>query len=152
MIRISLTYIYNLATRIEPLGALAVQQMPYRSIQLPALMAQNAIQELYTNTFYAPHLRVSFASSQELFNRLQAMTGNPDQERTISHFEMFELKTSFDQYKITLLSELAVIHAYFVSQMGAYDSWSLLINGEYRAATSLSGSATTTISGRSPAL
>ena len=130
MIRISLSYIYNLATRIEPLGALTVQETPYRIIQLPALTAQNAIQELYTNTFYAPHLRVSYGWSQDLFNRLHSITSDPDLERMITHLEMLALKTSFEQYKVTLLSELAIIHAYFVSQKGAYDSWSLLINGE----------------------
>jgi hypothetical protein len=61
--------------------------------------------------------------------KLSLVSAEPS-DRVISHYEIFLLKQAFDQYKTVLLADLGILHAYFVSQKGGYDTWSLLMFGE----------------------
>ncbi|MES0139241.1 hypothetical protein NKJ88_30520 [Mesorhizobium sp. M0016] len=129
VIRITLSYIYNLAAALEPIGTIAPLETNKTDLYFPALIAHNAISELITSTMYAPHLRASYQYAQSLMVELAKVIKIPI-EGTVPQYEMFTLKQAYDQYKTVLLADLAILHAYFVSQKGGYDTWTLLMFGE----------------------
>lgn len=131
VIRISLPYIFTLASNLEPLGALPQRQTPYSELHWRLVAASNAITELTTGALYASHLRASYNLAQALLNCLAAHTGNPNQDRSLSSFDVYQIRNTYDQYKTALIAELGVVHSYFVVQKGGYDTWSLLMNGEH---------------------
>ncbi|MGN6465115.1 MAG: hypothetical protein ACTHLP_06475, partial [Rhizobiaceae bacterium] len=116
VIRISLSYIYKLAVALEPIGNFAAQETARGDVFFPALLAQNAVTELTTGTLYAPFLRTSFQSAQNLIAELSKITGQPVNDIPIPQYEMFLLKQAYDQYKTVLLADLETLHSYFVSQ------------------------------------
>ena len=129
MIWITLSYIYNLAAALEPVGNFAVEETDKVEIYVRSLIAQNAVKELVESTLYSPHLRASFQHAQTFIGQLSKLT-TPPIEGTVNQYDMFVLKQSYEQYKTVLLADLAILHSYFVSQKGAYDTWSLLMFGE----------------------
>ena len=130
MIRISQSYIFEVATTLEPLGTLPDADTPYSTVWLPFLAAQGELERLYSQTLYAPYLRASAALAAELSRLIKAQTDNQDFQRTILRFQLWEIRNAYGKFKIALLAELAVLHSYFVTQKGGFDTVSLLAFGE----------------------
>jgi hypothetical protein len=130
MIRVSLSYIFELGTRIDPLGSLPDKDTPWQDIWLTVYQAQTALEELYGQTPYAPHLLSSAGLANELSNLIRTEVSNSDQTRTLHRFTLWSVRDLYSKFKIVLLADLGVLHSYFVSQKGGFDTISLLAYGE----------------------
>jgi len=83
MIRISLSYIFETANKLEALGQLPDEDMPWSEVWLTFLSAQSSLEGLYIYTPYAPFLRSSATAANELLTSITTETSNPDHQRTI---------------------------------------------------------------------
>jgi hypothetical protein len=130
MIRISLPYIYGLATELEPLSSLPDDKTPIRDVMFTLLIAENAINTLATATIYVSYLRTSYELSHKLLSAIKRATERHETESEIGRHELWDIKITFNQYKIALLAELGSFNVYFVTQKGGFDMFSLLGAGE----------------------
>jgi hypothetical protein len=129
MIRISLPYMFELSEQLEELNRLPTQEVVYNEISFQMLMAQWNL-ETFTNSIYRPYLRTSYQLSQQLLTNIRTQTGNPDRERKVQPYELYGIKNTYQQYKTALLAELGAFNAYFVTQHGGFDMYTLLQSGE----------------------
>lgn len=131
LIRISLPYIFNLATNLEPLSKLPdARSAPYSEVMVPILIAHNALSGLVSGNIFSPYLRSSWVLSQQLIESLKLEIDDKDYDREIDQWRSWKIKNNFEQYKIALLAELGALDSYFVTQKGGYDNVSLLAFGE----------------------
>src|SRR5262249_17845940 len=128
---ISLPYIYNLASQVEPLATLPSQQATrYGDIFVRLAIAESALVQL-TGSLYFPYLRSSFELSQQLLAAIRGQTTNSsDMDRQVGPYELWPIQNTYEQYKTALLAELGTFNSYFVTQKGALDMYSLLMSGE----------------------
>jgi hypothetical protein len=138
VIRISLSYVYNLAAKLEPLEQLPQSETPYGDIMLVLFEAKFALDNL-DNSLFKPYIRSSWQSFTSLKDSIEAQINHETFERKVSQYEIFTIKQLFQQFKITLLAELQIVNAYFVTQKGGYDTLSLLLWGENCFPAELSG-------------
>ena len=82
MIRISLSYVYNLAAQLEPLEKLPDKDTPWGDLWFSVFMAQTALENLY-QSLYGPHLRSSSGLANELNDQLKLQTNNNDMQRVV---------------------------------------------------------------------
>jgi hypothetical protein len=129
MIRISLSYVYTLATQLEPLEKLPEKDAPYSDVWLPIIMAQSALENLY-RSIYGMHLRSSSIPANELNDHLKAQMADNDMNRVVNQFIFYQIKEAYRQFKIVLSADLSIANAYFVTQKGGFDISSLLASGE----------------------
>ncbi|CAO4195738.1 hypothetical protein [Methylorubrum extorquens] len=131
MIRISLTYIFQLAQQIEPLGSLQDEvDIPMRDIFMPLFMAETALEALLSNSVFATQLRSYFTLGHDLLSQIKKITSKIDSpDEPVASFQLYSVKRTYDQYKIALLAELGVMPSYFVMPKGGFDTNSLLENG-----------------------
>src|SRR5947209_3818159 len=120
MIRVSLSYIFELATRIDPVGSLPDQDTPWNDVWSTFYVAQSALQELYAQTPYAPHLRSSAQLADQLTRLISSEVSNADHARTIHQFTLWTIRDTYQKFKIVLLADLGILHSYFVSQKGGF--------------------------------
>jgi len=106
MIRISLPYIFTLADQLEPLAALPDQPTKYGDVFVRLSVAEYALSQLISG-LYSPYLRSSLDLSQHLLANLRAQTSNPDMDRQLGPYELLSIKSTYEQYKVALLAELA---------------------------------------------
>jgi hypothetical protein len=65
------------------LGSLPDKDTPWQDIWLTFYQAQTALEELYGQTPYAPHLLSSASLAIELSNLIRTEVSNSDQNRTL---------------------------------------------------------------------
>jgi hypothetical protein len=129
MIRISLSYVYNLAAQLEPLEKLPDKDTPYSDVWLPIVIAQGSLESVY-GSIYGPHLRSSAVVANELNEHLKHQMRDNDMKRVVNQYTLYQIKESFRQFKIVLSADLSIVNAYFVTQKGGFDIGSLLASGE----------------------
>ena len=131
MIRISLTYIFQLAQQIEPLGSLQDEvDVPMRDIFMPLFMAEKSLEALVSDSVFATQLRSSFTLGYDLLSQIKKITGRMDStDEPVASFQLYSIKRTYEQYKIALLAELGVMPSYFVMPKGGFDTNALLERG-----------------------
>jgi len=127
MIGISLPYIFNLASELEPLANLHAD-MPYLEALGTIYSAQQLIEGLYTNSVFSDTLRSSRPYADKLLKPLHEAILVENIDRNLTRAEVFTITHAYSQFKIALLAELEIVTAYFVSQKGGYNTVSLLEN------------------------
>lgn len=130
MIRISLPFLFRLANELEPLASLPDETVSYGNVFVALISAQEAIEGLMSGSVYAAYLRSSRELAEKLLYAIRQNTSSTDWEREISAYELWHIKNTYSQYKIALLSELGSLNSYFVTQKGAFDTFTLLFGGE----------------------
>lgn len=130
MLRISLPYIFNLATQLEPLASLPERETPYRDVFLPLFVTEGALNGLVQAGLYAAYLRSSQPLGQDFLNAIRNKTSKNDFDLMITEYDLWQIRNGYSQYKIVLLAELGSLDAYFVTQKGPFDSTVLLAYGE----------------------
>ncbi len=129
MIRISLSYIFNMCSRMDGLDGLPTLDTEVGEIFLPLISAQSAIEELY-NSLYGPYLKISYGYSRPLLASLKGVLEPFDVLKKIQSYQIIGLRQQYTQYKTALTGELTVMYSYFVTQKGGFDTASLLAYGE----------------------
>jgi hypothetical protein len=117
--------VYNATAKLEPLGHLPQVDTPYKEIMFTLLEAKFALENL-DNSLFKPYIRSSWSS----FSSLKQVLEVEIFDRNISQYDIFRIKQVFEQFRVTLLAELEIVNAYFVTQKGGYDTLSLLFWGE----------------------
>lgn len=130
MIRISLSYIFELSTRLEPLGRLPDVETGLAGIWVPLYVAQSQLDELYRQSPYVPQLRSSTAAANQLLSAIKVETDNLDLNRKIAAHVLINIRTLYGQFRTIFLADLGVTHSYFVTQKGGFDTISILAFGE----------------------
>lgn len=132
MVRISLSYLYQLAENLDPLSRLPDQaEVKLKDIFFQIITADHAINSLIVNSVFSASVRSSRQSAQDLLDALRFYpTDGFDIESIVDSYKIFHIKNAYEQYKVALLAELGVTPAFFVAQKGSHDTLSLLDNAE----------------------
>jgi hypothetical protein len=130
MIRISLPYIYKLATQLEPLATLPMHDTPYKEVWGWLFTSEQALREMHHGTLYAPYLRSSAPFAFDLLEKIQKLTSSDNLDRVVQGIDLWSISRSFEEYKTALLAELGSLNSYFITQKGSHDTYSLLMYGE----------------------
>jgi len=131
MIRISLPFVYQLASSLDPIEALPDQQTKYGEIWFKLYFAEQTVSSLISTSVYAPYLRSSQAMAQEFLQVLRNQTAQTfNADRLVEQYEFWLIKNTYNRYKIALMAELGVLASYFVTQKGGFDTATLLAFGE----------------------
>jgi hypothetical protein len=129
VIRISLSYIFNMCSRMDGLDRISTSDTEVGTVLIQLISAQTAIEELY-NSIYGPYLKVSYGYSRPLLASLKDILDPFDVSRKIHSYQVIGLQQQYTQYKTALTGELTVMDSYFVTQKGGFDTASLLAYGE----------------------
>lgn len=99
MIRMSLPYLLEFAEQLEPLGRLPDGGVPYSEVSYPLFMAQWALEGFTSGSIFRPYLRSSWQLSQQLLTNIRTQTTNSDQGRQLLPYELYGVKSTYQQYK-----------------------------------------------------
>ena len=85
--------------------------------------AQQKIEELYENSVYRQHLRVSPSKADELRKTLQELivTVYSDDEHKLTDIEAWKARQAGEHFRLVLLSELATLPTFLVTPKDNYD-------------------------------
>jgi len=125
VIKISLPYIYNLATELDPITKLQPDSKVF-DVMYPLVSAHLGINSLLNNSVFASTLRSCRESATTLQTNLQHIMGKANENTTLSNYDVGVLNQQLEQFKIALLAEIGVLPAYFVNQKGGFDTLTLL--------------------------
>lgn len=125
MIKISLPYVYKLATDMELLSKIKLGQNQTEYL-FNLLTAQISINTLLNNSVFAPTLRSCRESGGELLSTINKIIVEPDPNHVIGNYEMASLIQQYEQFKAALLAEIGILPSYFVTQKGGFDTLTLL--------------------------
>ena len=140
MIRISLPYVYTLATALESLGNLKAGVKLSEKI-LGLWTAEHTLRGLMEDSVFSQTLRSSRDLGNALLAALQTQTEKTDWDDELDMADVVSITHAYSQYKIALLAELGVFPSYFVTQKEGYDTLSLLEDGSKLFPSSLTGKA-----------
>ena len=125
MIRISLAYIYNFATWIEPLANVkAGEKVSDRWFDL--LVAQNAVEGLLNSSVFAREIRTSRTAANALITNIKSLTDISDPNKDIAGYQASGLQYALSNFKTIALAELETLNAHFVTQKRGYDTMALI--------------------------
>lgn len=131
MIRISLPYIFDIATKIEPLANLPTDRdAPYQEIFITLMVADNMLSELDSGNLYSPYLRSSRQLLRDLHSSIKKIINVDDFERVVDRYQIWTVTDNYRQFKVAFTSEIGSFNAFFVTQKGGFDTVSLLDFGE----------------------
>jgi hypothetical protein len=130
MIRISLAYIFDVSAKLEPLDKLPDTDTPWSALWLDFFLARSTLETLYTNSLFGPFMRSSVGLADQLNNLIKAELDNKNSNRTIDRSTISNVREAYRRFKIVLQADLSILHSYFVTQKGGFDTISLLAFGE----------------------
>jgi hypothetical protein len=131
MTPITLSYIFTLATQLEPLERLPDIPVMRSTVLLDIYVARNAVHMLYESSVYTGHLRSSYGDAQTLLAALDIYVQVTGPDRELAHFELFPIKDAYRRFKIALNAEMGVLNSFCVgAQKGGLDAHSLTKTGE----------------------
>jgi len=125
MIRISLSYVYNFATSVEPLVTIKPDAR-IGDIIFELIIAQGAIEQLLNQSVFSQSIRSSRSSGVALLEHTKNLLNSADQDRQINDWEIQRLGYLFNQFKTVLLAEMETLNANFVTQKRGYDTSTLM--------------------------
>lgn len=125
MIKISLPYVYKLATDMEALSKVKMGQRQAEYF-FDLLSVRISIDALLNNSVFASTLRSCRESGSELLSAIDKIIMEPDVNHVIDNHEIVNLVQKYEQFKTALLAEIGVLPSYFVTQKGGFDTLTLL--------------------------
>lgn len=132
VVPISLPYLFQLASELEPLQQLptARETVPFNEIFGTLYQAHHALSALLNTSVFSPYLRSSNQLGGDLYGALSAVvTRDGPMDRPVFSFTLWSITSAYEKYKVALLAELGVFPSYFVTQKGSHDTLSLLTRG-----------------------
>ena len=131
MVPISLPYLFQLASELEPLELLPTSEtVPFNQVFGRLYVARSALALLLNTSVFSTYLRSSNALGRELYDALSQITTNDGLlDRDVHGITLWAIKSAYEKYKVALLAELGVFPSYFVTQKGSHDTLSLLTQG-----------------------
>ena len=131
MLPISLPYVMHVRDQLEQLSTLPDVQVPRWPTVMSLLGASGSLRQLLNESIYTPYLRSSHRPGNELLFLLdQYLSGEHKDKEIFEEFEFWSIKEKYNEYRITLISELESLPTFFVTQKGGFDTTILLWNGE----------------------
>lgn len=129
LIRISLAYIYELASNLEPLTNID-KDATYSDAFVAMMSGQTALDGLLNGSIFSLDLRSCRDAGNKLLNELRKANGEMagDFQRKLAHYA-YSLPFMYRAFRTVLTAELGVAPAYFVTRPEAYDTLSLLDDG-----------------------
>ena len=129
MIRLSLSFFYNLGAVLRPIGGLA-GAAKVGQVWGPLTAAQNDLHDLLRTEWFQPAIQSSVAKGSDLMNALLAITNRTDFDSEVGHQQAFAVTNALATFETVLNSELVRADAYFVTRKGAYDSLILVTDAQ----------------------
>lgn len=131
MTPISLHYLFQLASELDPLERLPVgESVKFGDIFGTVFVAHQALEALLNTSVFSRYLRSCQQLGSDLYGRLNKEVRDEGPLDHIVHsFTILAIKSAYDRFKIAFLAELAVFPTYFVTQKGSHDTLALLFGG-----------------------
>jgi hypothetical protein len=132
MIRISLTYFYDVGLRLNRLRAIR-PGAKLNEVWLDLFTVQGELETLLTSSIVSSAVRASYAPAQALVNTLKRYTDidfDAGETMMLSPQEVANLGRDLTAFETVLRAEFAAADAYFVLPKGGYDTLRLVTQGE----------------------
>src|SRR5262245_28715011 len=124
MIRISLSYVYSLATSLEPVLGIAANSK-VQDNWFALIIAQGTLEELLNKSVFSQSLRSTRAPAAALLESLRRYN-EKEGDDVLQQWEANHLTYQFNQFKTVLLAEMETLNAHFVTQKRGYDTATLM--------------------------
>jgi hypothetical protein len=128
VIRISLPFVYRLATELEPIPTLQSGEKIFERLYV-LFSAKIILETLLNASVYSLSLRSCRESANTLLTAINGYIESTDPDRTFQQYEIAVLRVQFEQFKTALLAEVGIWPAYFVTQKESFDTLILLDAG-----------------------
>lgn len=128
MIRITLSYVWQLSEQLERLNRIeggANAPMSKMDIIFNLLEAQNSLDALLQGSVFSPTLRISRQLAINLLTQLREATST-DWDKEFERNEVWRIRVAYREFKTAFLAELGTFPTFFVTQKGSHDSLTLL--------------------------
>lgn len=131
MIRISLTYLYDLGVSFSRLREELREGRPLSEVRYVLSEAEDDLGTLFhPQAIYAYALRGSSHDATMLFEAIKKITTQPDQTRPLDFLDVFSIKNALEKFETVLRAEMRAADAYFVSKKGGYDTTDIITRAE----------------------
>ena len=129
MLKISLPWIVYAIASIDRLETIAVGQK-VQDISYLCFAVQQSIDGILDNSVYSAHLKSSREHGSLLKESLDEMSpSNTDQQREVSHIDMWTIQNHGRLFKEILMAELNVLPAFLVVEKEGFDINALIESG-----------------------
>jgi hypothetical protein len=129
MFRISLPWILDVVAAIDGLSAIKKDELK-TSHSWHLLNAKSQMGMLFSQSIYAPYLKISRERAETLNTCLTGMTApDPDQAAQWTEIDIWYLQNCVEQFKTVFWSELSILPSFLVAGKESYDSNTLLDEG-----------------------
>lgn len=128
MIRITLSYVWQIAEHMEALGRLSTDQKLQKSdLSLECFEAASTLEALLQGSVFSPVVRSSRRLGEDLLKLLrEAITADGKSDSEADTFLVWRIRSAYNQFKIDFLAEFGMFHTYFVTPKGSHDTLMLL--------------------------
>jgi hypothetical protein len=128
MIRLSITYFYNIATTLRPLASLTPG--PLSLWWSPLFSAQTALQNLFATDWFGPAIQNSYDSGQRLLRATKYLTDQDYSTYQITALDAYAITDSLNEFETVIRAELSNADCYYVTIKGGYSTTLLVTNAE----------------------
>lgn len=131
MIRISLSYPYDLGLAFRRLRETMVEGRPISTARFALSDAEDQLAGLFhPKAIYFQALRGALHQGGILYEAIKKLTTETDPSRKLDFLDIFSVLNALDGFEPVLKAELHAADAYFVSKKGGYDTIDLISQAE----------------------
>ncbi|MGL4395614.1 MAG: hypothetical protein ACRCS9_03650 [Hyphomicrobium sp.] len=131
MIRISLSYPYDIGVSFERLRQGLVQGQPISSVKFELAEVEDQLAGLFhPQAIYSQALRGSFHDGNVLYEAIKKLTTDSDPTRLLDFRDVYSVIGALETFEPILKGELRAADAYFVSKKGGFDTIDLIVRAE----------------------
>jgi hypothetical protein len=129
MIRISLSFFYNLGAVLRPIATIQ-SGVTLGSVWGALYQAQTELNSLLITDWFIPAVKTATASGNKLHDALKKVTDRNDFDSVLSYVEIYDITSSIQEFETVLRASLFITDTYFVTGKAAYDTTTLIMNPE----------------------
>jgi hypothetical protein len=128
MIRISITYFYDIAKTLHPIGS--INPGPLNLWWSSLYAARTSLQGLFNTAWFGPAIQNSYDSGQRLLRAVAFLTDQDYGTYQITPLDVFSVTDSLHEFETVLRAELSNADCYYVTRKAGYDTKLLVMNAE----------------------
>lgn len=129
MRRISLPYIYELATSLKAIQSVE-HGKPISSYLYVLLTAENSLEGFLYGSVYSATVKAVSIPGAALLQAIKKMTTATDKERAFDFLDVWSLNTTLEQFETVLKAEMSFTDVFLVAKKRGYDTTDLIDNAE----------------------
>jgi hypothetical protein len=129
MLRLSLSYFYDLARSLEPIRRLNAGDK-LQGVWPDVYGAENALRQFLAIEWLWGSIKSSYSLGNALLSSLANLRQQDIETYELNYYDTYTIQGSLAAYEPVLRADLSVTDTYFVTRKGGYDTLALIQNAE----------------------